>query len=151
MDEQELFAGWGDMDFNAHMRNTAHLDKSADVRMLYFAQQGFPMAEFQRLRIGPVVMKDEIEYFRELHLLDRITVRLTLAGMSDDGSRMVLRNEFLLAGKCAARVTSTAGWLDLERRKLTCPPVQLLEVLAKLGKSEDFVALPSSVRRATAV
>jgi acyl-CoA thioester hydrolase len=24
-----LFAGWGDMDFNAHMRNTAYLDKSA--------------------------------------------------------------------------------------------------------------------------
>jgi acyl-CoA thioesterase FadM len=77
MFEQELFAGWGDMDFNSHMKNTAYLDKSADVRMLYFASQGFPMAEFMRLRIGPVVMKDEIEYFRELHLLDRMIVRLT--------------------------------------------------------------------------
>lgn len=26
---------WGDMDFNAHMRNTAYLDISADVRMMY--------------------------------------------------------------------------------------------------------------------
>ncbi|MGF6597255.1 acyl-CoA thioesterase FadM [Paraburkholderia sp. GAS448] len=43
------------------------------------------------LRVGPVVMKGEIDYFRELHLLDRMTVRLTLAGLSDDGSRMVLR------------------------------------------------------------
>jgi acyl-CoA thioester hydrolase len=36
-------------------------------------------------------MKGEIDYFRELHLLDRMTVRLTLAGLSDDGSRVVLR------------------------------------------------------------
>ena len=92
MFEQELFAGWGDMDFNSHMKNTAYLDKSADVRMLYFAQEGFPMTEFARLRIGPVVMKDEIEYFRELHLLERMKVRMKLVGLSNDGSRMVLRN-----------------------------------------------------------
>jgi acyl-CoA thioester hydrolase len=29
MYEKKLLAGWGDMDFNAHMRNTAYLDKSA--------------------------------------------------------------------------------------------------------------------------
>src|SRR6266849_9892511 len=34
-----LVAGWGDMDFNAHMRNTAYLDKSADVRMMYFSEK----------------------------------------------------------------------------------------------------------------
>ncbi|WP_229422843.1 thioesterase family protein [Telluria aromaticivorans] len=34
MGEQTLIAGWGNMDFNAHMRNTAYLDKSADVRMM---------------------------------------------------------------------------------------------------------------------
>lgn len=53
-----LFAGWGDMDFNAHMKNTAFLDKSADVRMMFFAENGFSVEEFSRLRIGPVVMKD---------------------------------------------------------------------------------------------
>jgi len=26
--EKTLIAGWGDMDFNAHMRNTAYLDKA---------------------------------------------------------------------------------------------------------------------------
>jgi acyl-CoA thioester hydrolase len=58
MFERMLVAGWGDMDYNAHMRNTAYLDKSADVRMMYFAERGFPMAEFARLQLGPVVMKD---------------------------------------------------------------------------------------------
>ena len=40
------------MDFNSHMRNTAFLDKSADVRMMYFAENGFPASEFSRLRLG---------------------------------------------------------------------------------------------------
>jgi len=146
MFEQELFAGWGDMDFNSHMKNTAYLDKSADVRMLYFAAQGFPMTEFMRLRIGPVVMKDEIEYFREFHLLERMTVRLTLVGLSDDGSRMVLRNEFFRGSTLAARVTSTAGWLDLSSRKLTAPPEPLLRVLGQIDKHEDFAVLPGSIR-----
>ena len=29
MYSKTLFAGWGDMDFNSHMKNTAFLDKAA--------------------------------------------------------------------------------------------------------------------------
>jgi acyl-CoA thioester hydrolase len=42
MFERRVVAGWGDMDFNSHMRNTAYLDKSADVRMMYFSETDFP-------------------------------------------------------------------------------------------------------------
>lgn len=102
------------MDFNSHMRNTAFLDKSADVRMMFFAEHGFPMGEFVRQQIGPVIRKDEIEYFREIRLLEDFRVTLALAGLSDDGSRFVLRNEFSRVGEqLAARVTSAGGWLDL--------------------------------------
>jgi len=139
-----LMAGWGDMDFNSHMRNTAYLDKSADVRMLFFADQGFPMSEFIRLGLGPVVMKDEIEYFREFNLLDAISVTLSLAGLAPDGSRMALRNEFYRDGKLAARVTTMAGWLDLQHRKLVCPPEALFGALKSLAQSDDFRALPTS-------
>jgi acyl-CoA thioester hydrolase len=145
MFEQELYAGWADMDFNSHMKNTAYLDKSADVRMMFFANGGFPMAEFMRLRIGPVVMKDEIEYFREFHLLDRMKVGLTVAGLSPDGSRMLIRNEFRREGTLAARVTSTVGWLDLGRRKLICPPEAVMKMLEGVERTEDFVVLPNSV------
>ena len=41
MYEKTLIAGWGDMDFNSHMRNTAYLDKSADVRMMYLPTAAF--------------------------------------------------------------------------------------------------------------
>lgn len=46
---------WGDMGFNAPMLNTAYLDTAVDVRLMYFAGNGFPSSEFGRLRLGPVV------------------------------------------------------------------------------------------------
>ena len=53
MFEQNVIAGWGDMDFNAHMRNTAYLDKAVDVRMMFFVACGFSMREFHASRLGP--------------------------------------------------------------------------------------------------
>lgn len=146
MFERTMVAGWGDMDFNSHMRNTAFLDKSADVRMLYFADCGFTMAEFMRLKIGPVVMKDEVEYFREFHLLDEMQVTMQMAGLSEDGSRMRLRNDFYKKGVLAARVTSTGGWLDLNHRKLVSPPPALLQALRDAARSTDYEELPNSAR-----
>jgi acyl-CoA thioester hydrolase len=134
---------WGDMDFNAHMKNTAYLDLAADVRMMYFQAHGFTMREFERLHIGPIIMRDALEYFRELHLLESVNVTLTLSGLSADASRFRLINEFFRDDtKLAAKVTSTGGWLDLSARKLTAPPEKLADALRNLTRSEDFIELP---------
>lgn len=144
---RKLTAGWSDMDFNAHMRNTAYLDKSADVRLMFFAEQGFPAEEFIRLRIGPVVKRDEVDYFKEVNLLEEMSVSLMVAGLSDDGSRFRLRNEFSRAdGKLTARVTSIGGWLDLSARKLIAPPDKLLAALRALARTVDFEVLTSSLK-----
>jgi acyl-CoA thioesterase FadM len=95
MYRKTLVAGWSDMDFNAHMGAQAYLAKCFDVRMMYFAENGYPMGEFARLRLGPVGMKDELEYFREVGLLQEIVVTLSVAGMSADGTRWRLRQEVL--------------------------------------------------------
>lgn len=140
-------AGWADMDFNAHMRNTAFLDRAADVRMMYFSEHGFPMSEFRSRRVGPVIMKDEVEYFRELALLETFSVTLALAGLSQDASRFLMCNEILnAAGKPCARVVSTGGWLDLGARKLVAPPGELRTAIEALSRTERFVELPSSLK-----
>lgn len=146
MYSKTLYAGWGDMDLNGHMRNTAFLDKAADVRTMFFAEHGFPVGEFRRLRFGPVVMRDEVEYLREAALLDELTVTLELAGMAADGSRFLIRNGILGPdGRLRARVTSTGGWLDLAARRLIAPPQALLAALQSLSRTADFVDLPSSL------
>ena len=143
--EKQLFAGWGDMDFNAHMRNTAFLDKSADVRMMFFAAHGFPTAEFMRRSLGPVILKDELDYYKEVRLLETLRITLAIAALSEDGGRFTLRNEFWKAeGTLAARVSSYAGWLDLSARRLVVPPEALLAALRSLPQTDDFQVLPSS-------
>jgi len=147
MYSKTLYAGWADMDFNAHMKNTAYLDKAADVRQMFLIEHGFPVEEFLRLRIGPVVMKDEVEYFKEVGLQQQINVTYALAGHAPDGSRFLLRHEiFRSDGKLSARVTSAGGWLDLAQRKLVAPPPALLSAMNSLEKTSDFTVLPSSIK-----
>jgi acyl-CoA thioester hydrolase len=141
-------AGWADMDANAHMANFAYLNKCVDARMGFFKQHGLPVTEFAKRRIGPVVRRDELEYHREIGLLEPITVTLALAGMADDGSRFRLVNEILKPDdKLAARIRSEGGWMDLAARKLVAPPDDLREALAAMPQTADFERLPSSIRR----
>ncbi len=140
-------AGWADMDANAHMANVAYLDKCVDARMSFFQHCGFSVADFAKRRIGPVVRRDEIEYFREIGLLEPLTVTLALGGMAEDGSRFRLVNEILAgSGKLAARVVSEGGWLDLAARKLIVPPPDLMATMNAMPRTAGFETLPSSIK-----
>lgn len=144
MFEHRVKASWGLMDFNGHLGNTAYLDLAADTRMLYFAANGFPPHEFARLRMGPVVRRDEVDYHREIHLLEDVRIDVSIAALAPDASRFRIRNRISRAdGVLAARVTSAGGWLDLAARKLVVPPDALREAMASLPRDEDFEVLPS--------
>jgi acyl-CoA thioester hydrolase len=147
---KEFFVGWGSMDFNGHMANTAYLNLAADVRMAFFAEHGFPPSEFRRLALGPVVRKEELEYFREVGLHDTVTVTYALIAMSPDGARFVIENEIWSAdGQRAATVRSTGGWLDLRARKLVAPPAELLAVFALVPRAPEFVELAPFAKSST--
>jgi acyl-CoA thioester hydrolase len=147
MFEMTMTALWGDMDFNSHMRNTAYLDKAVDIRMTFFASKGFPPAELAKMRMGPVTRKDEVEYFREVVLMETLRVTLSMAGLAEDGSRWSMKSEFYRAdGKLAATVISLGGWLSQAERKLIAAPEELLNALREMPRAETFSVLPSSVR-----
>ncbi len=149
MYEKMLTVGWSDVDMNGHMANTAFLQKSVDVRVAFFDESGFPVSEFQRQRFGPVVRREELNYYRELHLMDPIRSILLLAGLAENGSRFRLRNEFWRSdGELAASVEITGGWLDLAARKLIPPPDKLFATLQLLRKTPDFEVLKSSAGKA---
>ena len=145
--EKMFYAGWKDMDFNQHMKNTAFLEKADDIRLMFFQENNFSISEFSRLKIGPVVFKDNVEYFKEINLLDEIRITIASGGLSEDGSRFILRNEFYRSdGKIAARVTSYGTWIDLNERKVVAPPKELVMVMKSLPKTEDYKELPSGIK-----
>jgi acyl-CoA thioester hydrolase len=143
-----IAARWGDMDFNGHMRNTAYLDAAGDTRMRYFADHGFMVPDFERLQVGPVILRDTLEYYKELHLLEEVEVLQTATGISDDGSHFRIRNAFRRPdGQRIAKVESTGGWLDLRARRLAAPPPELKALLHSMPRAADFEVLDSLLRR----
>ena len=135
------------MDFNAHVGNTRFLDRCSDIRMMYFEDNGFDVGEFRRRGIGPVVMSDTLQYFREVNLGDTMRVTLRVAGLAEDASRFRFRNDIYVADKLAASVTSSGGFMDLNARKIVMPPADLASLISALDHTEDFEQLPSSTRR----
>ena len=83
---------WSDLDSNSHMKNTSYLEYASQTRMSYFFDMGFPPKRMMEMGIGPVAVRDEIFYIREIHLMDLFTVSLQLDGLSEDQSRMRLIN-----------------------------------------------------------
>jgi acyl-CoA thioester hydrolase len=143
--EQRFQVGWNHLDANAHMSNTAYLELAASARVMYFAAAGFSIDAFAQLQFGPVIRREELEYFRELRLLDEVRVTLLLAGLSEDASRFRLRNEFWRGQETlVARLTSLGGWLDLGARRLIAPAPGLAAALHALERTPDFEILPLS-------
>lgn len=144
--EKTFHAGWASMDFNGHMGNTAYLDYCVDTRMAYFAANGFPVSEFQRLQFGPVIKTDHVEYFREIKLMENFKVTFETSGLSENASRFRLVNTFFLEdGAISARVTTLGGFLSFTERKLIVPPEGIRNALHSLSKTTDFEVFKPSV------
>jgi acyl-CoA thioester hydrolase len=136
---KEFAVGWGDLDGNAHMRNTAYLDAAATTRFSFFSDNGFSVARFHELQLGPVVLKDEVRFFKEMRLLDKFNVGFLLDGMNADGSLFRLVNEVTRAdGVKSAVVTTQGAWFDLVKRKIMPPPPELLAVMKQLEKTAGY-------------
>ncbi len=134
--------GWSDLDANHHMRSPAYLDKVANMRMAFFADNGFPVSEIFRAGLGPVVVRDEVEYFKEIGFMQVITITLAIAGMSTDGSRFIMHNEFIREdGRLCATVRSSGSWIGITSRKRMAPPAALLTVMMSLPQTADFITL----------
>ena len=140
--ERILTVGWGQTDFNGHLRNSAFLDMCSDVRLMFFAANGFPASRFAEAQFGPVVQSDRLDYFREAKMLDAMRVTLRLAGLAGNGSRFRLQNDFYRPdGQLSATVVSSGGWLSLASRKLIVPPAEVRNALDSLERSGEFEAL----------
>ena len=134
-------ARWADMDFNQHMRNAAFLGCSEETRMRFLDANGWTMQRFAKEKIGPVVVEDKLTYKSELSLLERFTVDIAVAAITDDGRRMKVRNTFCKEdGALAAVVESVVLWFDLAARKPTPPPPALRDVWLGCARTDDFVS-----------
>ena len=125
---------WADMDPNGHMRHSAYADYAADQRIILLAAWGYDIKEFARLRLGPILFREETVFRKEVHIGEEIRVDSRLLSVNEDGTRWsILHTIYKTDGRVAATVTVDGAWLDLDKRKLTTPPAVL---------ADSFRALP---------
>ena len=128
---------WADMDPNGHMRHSAYADYAADQRLVLLAERGYDIKEFARLRLGPILFREETTFLKEIHIGEEIRVNSRLRSVSDDGTRWSITHIIYKAdGRVAATVAVDGAWLDLDRRKLTTPPTELSEAFRNLPAYE---------------
>lgn len=138
---------WSDLDANRHVRNTIFSEFATHARISLLEAHGFAQVRFEALRFGPVMLREEIRYRRELVFGEEATVNVLFAGLSEDGSHWLAHQEVTRADrKQAAVITIDGAWLDLDRRKLVAPPPELLELLQSLPRTSDFKVLRSMLR-----
>ena len=128
---------WADMDPNGHMRHSAYADYAADQRVAVLARAGYDVARFAALRLGPILFREETRFLKEVSIGEEIRVNGHLAAVNADGSRWsIVHTLYKADGRVAATVTVDGAWIDLDRRKLTVPPADLLDALRALPPHE---------------
>ena len=124
---------WADMDPNGHMRHSAYADYAADQRLVLLSEWGYDIKEFARLRLGPILFREETTFLKEVSIGEQIRVDSRLRSVNDDGTRWSIMHTIYKAdGRVAATVAVEGAWLDLDRRKLTVPPAELTEMMRGL-------------------
>ena len=128
---------WADMDPNGHMRHSAYADYAADQRIILLAEWGYDIKAFARLRLGPILFREETVFRKEVHIGEEILVDSRLLSVNEDGTRWSILHTIRKAdGRVAATVTVDGAWLDLDKRKLTTPPAALAEAFRALPAYE---------------
>ena len=146
--EKHFEVGWRDVDPNGHVANMAYLGYAVDTRVAFFDSCGFPPQDFHAQGFGPAIKTDFAEYFREVMMLEKLTVTMENGGFAEDGSRFRVINNIYKADRIlACRVVSIGGWLSLKERKLIESPEILKTAWLKLPRTEDFEELKSSIKR----
>jgi len=130
------------------MRNTAYSEYAIDVRIAFLSEHGFAFDEFVASGIGPVLLREELDYLRELRLGDSVEVDFTQLGQSADGSRFKLQHDFTKPnGKPAARIVLELGWMDLRSRRLAPPPEPLRRAMGLVPRGEGWAELAPRERK----
>jgi|SRR5690606_15379515 len=133
---------WSQIDANVHLRHSAYADFCAQARSNMLNQLGLSLSEFSKMKIGPILFREELNYHREISLDEYIKVTVEISKFNRKNSRFSFRHEiFKQNGVRAAVVVVDGAWMNLVERKLTAIPDAWLPVLDKIPRSEDYVEI----------
>lgn len=117
-----------DLDFYGHVNNARYLSMFEEARWEIITDHGFGFREIQKEKIGPVILRVDLRYKKELQCRENITI--TTEFTSDIAKVMTLRQKILKEdGSVACVADFTYAVWDLRERKIIFPPDSWLQAV----------------------
>lgn len=136
---REIQVRWADLDPNAHARHSVYYDWGALCRVEFFYACGLTTNLMHRLKIGPILFREEAVFRREINLSDKVNIDLQLAKARKDFSRWTIRHHIMKDQYTLSTIITVDGaWLDIMQRKLAIAPKEVSDVFMQMPRSEDF-------------
>ncbi len=130
---------WSDIDQNRHLRHAVYYDYGATVRVSCFSSLGLTNLKFEALHLGPVLLREEAVFRREITFEDRITVDMEVTRATRNFGRWSIKHRFFKEdGTLSAILSMDGAWIDIGKRKLTVPDAYVHGIIDAFPKSPDF-------------
>src|SRR5690606_24304008 len=111
------------IDANRHLRHSAYADFCAQARSNMLQTVGLSLDAFAKAKIGPILFREELVYYREVRLDEIIHVDVELTKLNTSNARISFRHiVYIAAGSKSAVVSMDGSWLDVTTSKLTIIP-----------------------------
>ena len=130
---------WADLDPNFHVLHSRYYDFGAYCRMSFLTEHGITVPLMQQYHIGPIILREECVFKRELKFEDEIIINLFLDKISKDHKRWTMQHEIRKNNDViAAFITLDGAWLDTNLRKMTVPPEIFMSGMNAIPRTEGF-------------
>jgi acyl-CoA thioester hydrolase len=137
--EKEIEIRWSDVDQNRHVRHSAYYDYAAHLRTKFLAEIGFDAQKLNELNIGPVILKEECNFLKELNPNETVTVNVLIGDNLNHPTRWTFHHEvFNQKGEKCAHITVRGVWINLKLRRITKPPIEFENNIFDLPAGQDF-------------
>jgi len=139
---------WADLDTNGHLRYSVYIDYAVDTQFRSIENHGYTPEKLMDLGFGPIILRMETRYQREVTFDETIIDSFKMAGLSPDGARWKSRHDILKSnGEKAATIKLEGVWVDVRTKQAIAPPSDLLLILNALPRVENFEILRSFLRK----
>lgn len=130
---------WADLDPNFHVLHSRYYDFGATCRMTFLIQSGLTPQLMNELQIGPILLREECYFRKELRYGDVITANLKISKRTADGSRWSMEHEiFKNEDTLAAKINIDGAWMNTHTRKLAAPPEIIIKIFDSIVRTDDF-------------
>ena len=136
---QPVQVRWADLDPNFHLRHSVYYDWGAMCRIEYLNNAGLGWKRMQQLQIGPIILREECIFKKEIRPDDVVTIDINLVKAKKNYSRFTIRHKIKKEhGIISAILTVDIAWLNGITRKLAVLPEEDIKLLEHGPFADDF-------------